>query len=466
MTSRMERATRTLGCDRNDLTGTVSAFLGVARPRSPLAAQLAAGAFARLDAAPLGALRIGDLGHTAQDWPALPATAPVMPWQAVTLVDSLAALVNRLSGAELQDAAEGFALRRADFALPAEDLAPGEPPGTGGGAFVRQDAFLDALAATAPGRWSEAQRSLVRQALLQHLADLGDGLLRVSEHTPAPLRWEATGPSRTGRSPVPGTRHVLEARVTAEPARRPPGRWDEVMWGRTTGPVREQWRWEVGWPLSGGEFAAQEGTAEATLGAAVFAGEQTLAALLRGAAVVRQRFTGRLLVPRPAGAPLAAGDPALTIVTLRRLLLAVFNAARSGGRALWPPLPHTGPDGEPGSVIAVLFDHLALPYPAGGEAANAARPGTAVFAAFLAEHAVRLTPLATAYLTGASAAEGSLPLRARHEAGLTAALRPAGGEEADRLIADAGVLPDGMDWSDLLDPAALERFLDDPVPEQ
>jgi hypothetical protein len=60
---------------------------------------------------------------------------------------------------------------------------------------------------------------------------------------------------------------------------------------------------------------------------------------------------------------------------------------------------------------------------------------------------------------------GELPLRRRPEAPKRTAFA-AGGEAADLLVADTGLLPDGMAWIDLLDVAALEEFLAATEPDQ
>lgn len=241
------------------------------------------------------------------------------------------------------------------------------------------------------------------------------------------------------------------------------------MWGPPAPVPAHYWRWEVGWRLPSGRFIDQEGTTESTVAAAVFGAEQTLASLLRHAPAVRQRFTGRLLVPRTA-APRPGTDPALDVVSLRSLLLAVFNEDRSasGGPEpdgdRWPPVPHTGSDGQLGSLTAALFDHISLPFPDEGESANNAVPGSPAFTRFLAQHAVVLTPPALTYLADLSGTHGLAAVRDRHAAGLRAVL-DGGADYADRLTADLGPLPTGMAWTDLSDPTTLERFLDEPAVE-
>lgn len=82
-------------------------------------------------------------------------------------------------------------------------------------------------------------------------------------------------------------------------------------------------------------------------------------------------------------------------------------------------------DGELHSTLAVIFDHLVLPLPAPGSAADHARPGSAALAEFLIAEAVTLTPAAQCYLAGTSdAGPGLQSLAARHAAGWRAVLDP------------------------------------------
>ncbi|MET9778595.1 hypothetical protein ABZ023_30825 [Streptomyces sp. NPDC006367] len=128
-------------------------------------------------------------------------------------------------------------------------------------------------------------------------------------------------------------------------------------------------------------------------------------------------------------------------------------------------MPHQDENKEC-SLVAILLDDCSLPCPELGDPSNSADPAGAAFEDFLRSHAVVLTPPARAYLAGLSAAgPGELPLRRRHETAMRAVFA-VGGEAADLLAADTGPLPDHMAWIDLLDVAALERFLTATEPDQ
>ncbi|MFF4924258.1 hypothetical protein ACFY4B_27050 [Kitasatospora sp. NPDC001261] len=444
----------------------VCAFAGEPAPGNDLARRLVGETLAALDQAPRGTLMIADLAYGAKDWPELPVTLPATPWEAVTLVDALAALVRSLTAGQLREAAAGLGLRRGELLTALLDALPDGPTSA-----MQELGLLAALADSAPQTWTTDQQQAVRKAVLVRLAALGDAFVRVTEHQPAPLPWLAQHGILTGCHRVAASPNILEAVLRREPDRSDVrDALDGVIWGEAGARGREHWRWKVGWRLPDGRFASHEGAVEATRAAAVFAAEQTVAELLRRAPAVRQRFTGRLLVPR-GRRPQSAAE--VEVVTLRALLLAVFNEDRDLHRQaateghLWPSLPHTGPDHQIVSTTAALFEHLGLPYPCVGEEANTAEPGTEAFDAFLQEHAVVLTPPARAYLAGLGAAgPGHRQLRERHASGLSAAVRPGTPEEDQLLVADLGPLPEGMVWSDLLDPPALERFLDEQLQER
>jgi len=478
-TSRLELAATALEVPAQEaaLAGAVCAFRGYPAPGPGLASRLVGQALTALDQVPIDVhLYVHDLKDTAQKWPALPVTLPTMPWQAATLVDDLAALLTALSPEQLREAAEGLALTRGEVSLVYRFLTDDWPTGIRPlpdpvaqpeERRAREAELLQMFDHVAPDAWTSEQAGAVCKALLVRLASLGDALLRVSALAPAPLDWQADGAGLTARLPVPGAPQPLEAHVTAKPVEPHLfASWDDPVWGHPQGAARrEYWEWNVGWRSAGGVFHNDAQSSEATQAAARFGAEQTLAAYAAQAPTVRQRLRNRLLVPRQPDR-LAMGDPVVLVLGLRQLLESVLDEYRSESRRSepgdgggWRVLPHQGEDQE-NSLVVILLDNCSLPYPELGDSANDADPASPAFVDFLRSHAVVLTPPARAYLAGLSqAGPGELPLRRRHEAAMRAALA-VGGEAADLLVADTGPLPDGMAWIDLLDPAALEEFLD------
>ncbi|MEU5476677.1 hypothetical protein [Streptomyces mirabilis] len=457
--SRIQAAVRHLNSPVPRLPDVICAFAGEPVPTDPLARRLISETFAAVDAVPLGTIAVHDLAQTADDWPALPITFPPTPWQAATLVDAIADLLRPLAPDDLRAAAAGFALRYADLnlALLGIDLHQGAESApearrwtlgeTTGAGYLEEQSRVEELRDIPPASWTPTQCMAVRKALIEHLAGLGDGLLRVTEHVPAPLAWDrACDLQHQASVPVPHSPNVIEVRLRPEPLTDPVVlHFDRALWPRPGTPPRAPWRWEVGWTLPDGEFIEETGTVETTYSAATFAAEQTAAGYLRAAPAVRQRYTGRLLVPRPAG-ELSGTDPALKVVTLRRILWAASGQDFDTKPSL-------------DNLLASLFDTLSLPYPRGGDPSIGQRPGHEAFDAFLATHAVVLTPPARAYLQGVCAAgsDGG-SVHERHGAGLRRALAAASDEESERLVSDVGPLPNGVAWIDLYDAAGLDRF--------
>ena len=460
--SRIQVAVRHLNATETQLPDMICAFIGEPVPADPLARRLITEAFAVVDAVPLGTIAVHDLAQTADDWPALPITLPPTPWQAATLVDAVADLLGSLTPEELRDAAAAFALRHADLHLAflGLDLHQDAGSATSGRRWTLgkrsgarelsgdgEQSRVDELRDTPPASWTPAQCMAVRKALLEHLASLGDGLLRVTEHAPAPLAWDRSEDEHQAAVPVPHSHNVFEARLRPEPLTDPVVlHFDQPLWPGPRPPARAPWRWEVGWSVPDGKFIEETGTVETTYAAATFAAEQTVASYLRNAPAVRQRYTGRLLVPRPAG-ELSGTDPALKVVALGRILWAVSGEDFDASPAL-------------DDLLASMFDNLRLPYPGDGDPDVAARPGHEAFDAFLATHAVVLTPPARAYLQGVcGSGANSGSVHERHVAGLRRALATASGDEAERLVTDLGPLPEGLAWIDLYDADGLDRFL-------
>ncbi|MEV6956110.1 hypothetical protein [Streptomyces sp. NPDC051183] len=265
---------------------------------------------------------------------------------------------------------------------------------------------------------------------------------------PAPLHWIPHGEQHTATAPVPGSSTRLEARLRPEPLpeQELPG-FDAPLWPGPPAVPRAPWHWEIGWSLPDGEFITEASAAKRTLAAAVFAAEQTIVEYQAAAPAVRQRWTGRLLVPRSPGL-LSAADPALMVVTLLDVLWAVLRE-------------DFGNKASTRGLLASLYAALRVPVPQAGEPGAGGRIGESAFDSFLAVHAVVLTPPARAYLDGvvAAALEGGR-VREHHAAGLRAALSGTSDEHAQRLVAELGPLPSGQAWIDLYDDEGLERFLD------
>lgn len=464
--SRTRDAARYLGVDPSRLPDAVCAFAGEPTPTGPLARRLLADAFAVLDSAPQGILMVHDLFHTAGDWPDVPRTLPPTPHEAVSLVRALADLLTPLAPDELRDAATGFALRRVSLylalraeesrrfhALPRIGLRPllgrdDDPVGS----ISREDeqARANALRDTPPQDWTDEQTTTVRKTLLEHLAEIGDGLLRVTEHAPAPLQWNHDDDHQhIAVVPVPGSPERLEARLAPEPVQGPviPG-FDAPLWpGGPPAPPYAPWRWEVGWCAPGGKFITEAGTAEKIYAAAVFAAEQTVVEYLEAAPDVRQRWTGRLLVPRPRGL-VSAADPAARVSTWPDLLYAVSDEDFD--------LPSTA-----GEFLASVLESLHVPSPGPGEPGAGSRPGEAEFGAFLATQAIVLALPVRTYLDAVSRAalDGHL-VRDHHAVGLRHVLHESAAHPHGQLTADLGPLPDGMAWTDLYEPEGLERLLE------
>jgi len=466
--SRVHDAARYLAVAPARLPEVICAFAGQPTPAGPVARGLTAGLLEVLGSAPRGILMVHDLAQTADDWPGEPNTLPPTPGEAVTLVRALAGLLDPLTADELRDAAAGFALLRIDLYLglrAAETRRPRAVPRDGafplvtddddgpGGRFSLAD-YQDRLAAlrdTQPRDWTGEHRAVVFKKLLEQMAGIGDALLRVTQHAPAPLKWDTSDTRcHTASVSVPGSPERLEARLCPEPANRPvfPGAFDP-LWtggGGPEVPPLSPWRWSIGWcPPPGGEFVSQDGTVERTHEAAVFGAEQTIAWMLARAPRVRQRWTGRLLVPRQ-GLP-DANDPVAKVMSWNYFLVGVQDEDFSRSCTVE-------------EFLVSVFDSLSTPYPRAGDPAAGSRPGEAAFDGFLASHAVILASPVRAYLAGVtSAAVDGQRVQDHHAAGLSRVLREAAAQPGGSLAADMGPLPAGMAWTDLYGHEELERFV-------
>lgn len=463
--SRVHDAARYLAVAPARLPEVICAFAGQPTPAGPVARGLTAGLLEVLGSAPRGILMVHDLAQTADDWPGEPNTLPPTPGEAVTLVRALAGLLDPLTPDELRDAAVGFALLRIDLylgLLAAETLRPRAVPRDGAFPLVTDDddgprgrfslagyqGRLAALRDTPPRDWTGEQRAVVFKVILEQMARTGDALLRVTQHAPAPLRWDTSDAScHMASVPVPGSPERLEARLCPEPVNSPefPGAFDPLWPDGPELPALSPWRWRVGWCLPGGEFVSQEGTAEITHDAAVFGAEQTVVWTLARAPQVRQRWTGRLLVPRQ-GLP-DANDPVTDVVSWSYFLVGVRDEDFSRSCTVE-------------EFLVSVFDSLSTPYPRAGDPAAGSRPGEPAFDGFLASHAVILAAPVRAYLAGVtSAAVDGQRVQDHHAAGLSRVLQEAAAQPDGSLAADMGPLPPGMTWTDLYKHEELGRFV-------
>lgn len=476
---RIGRAAHSFGVPPERVPDAACGFAGRATATGPAGRGLLDRLVARIEQVPLGTLiTVADLSDAAACGdPGPHRLVPPVPEPIVDVVAFVDVLLAGLRPDQLRTAAGDVALDRATVRHAAVQLAPS--PAT--------DLFTDdledyeglaqrhiaVLRGVDPDRWGRAATAVLRRALRLYLAEIGDAVLRASEWQSGPaLAWQPRADGAlVATCPVPGAPTPLLARLGPHPG---------GVGGEDAGAVfgtRSPWVglphcWEVGWGEDDERFGRYGGRSEASLPAARFAAEVTLAGLVADPARVRMPWTGALLVPRPAGTRNIDGH----VVDLADVLVAVMNQHRGergdrdpGG---WAMRPHTLGDGGLGSVVAVVLDHLGLPYPGERDPAGDAPVASSVFAAFLAAHAVTLTPLARCYLAGmGDAGPGERTLRARHTAGMLAVLRDDLGDDAEPtpphphdapLGRELPLLPDpgypAPGYAALVDIDALERY--------
>lgn len=262
--SRVRDAARHLGVGPLGLADAVCAFVGEPTPASPLARRLLADAFTALDSTPRGILMVHELLHTAVDWPEVPHTLPPTPDEAVARVLDLADLLQPLTAGELRAAAAGFALRRGRLylALLAEEIrrlsallgsacarSSATIPTPPEGSRLRTSRPARPPRGTPRPRSGATSRVRCPQDAAGAPAGIGDGLLRVTEHAPAPLEWNRDDERwHFAAIPVLGSPERLEVRLQPEPTQGPviPGADDPLWPGDLPCPPHAPWRWEVG----------------------------------------------------------------------------------------------------------------------------------------------------------------------------------------------------------------------------
>ncbi|MEV3858117.1 hypothetical protein AB0J38_27775 [Streptomyces sp. NPDC050095] len=331
-----------------------------------------------------------------------------------------------------------------------------------------------AMALTSPARWDEVQvagaRAGLVRTLCEVLAPIADAVHGVR---PVPLVWwwHHDGAAQACWRPS-GAAETVEIHVerlrAADTGQKP----DLDVWGREA--AGERWAWQIGWPAPGGGVIVHEQQRAESARAAMRQAAQVLRTLAEQSDTVRQRFTGRLLIPRtnsPAadfrGQPVARSGRAWRtglLVEVLELMVGPHGLAvdESGDVALGHgAVVHTNAAYEPLSAVAIVLNQLELPVPAQGEEANTARVQDPAFTRFLDAHAVALSPATTLYLLGLQAAPDASSAADRHQAGLQRLLDHAQHTDGglDVLLTELGPPRDGTTFADLVDPDLLDDHL-------
>jgi hypothetical protein len=416
--SRLARAARTFMVGPDQVIDGACRFAGRDQPVSHVGRFLLERFVPRLNEVPLGILATpNDLADAAED--ALLGKGvqiPALPEPIVEVAAFIDVLLSRQSPCDLRAAAVSLGLDRGT-ALRAAVLT------RAGKTLEGLDHHVSALEAGDCRDWPAEQTQVLRVALGLYLADVGDAVLRASEWQPAPLSWRsAPGGGLIAVKPIPAAPQPLEAHIAYEPSMHP------AMAGRElfgTGRVRPERipEWQVGWRNGDGRFESYSTSREASLPAAQFAAAVIIQSLADKADQARMRFTGALLVPRPAD----GRNTDSRAIDLEEILVAVLNQYRSELRYPqpgWPMRPHRTADADLGSIVAALFDQIGTPWPGLRDDACNVPADSDEFSRFLSAHALALTPLARCYLAGmGDAGPGERTLADRHRAGMRAVLR-------------------------------------------
>ncbi|MGP3951200.1 hypothetical protein [Streptomyces sp. 7N604] len=323
-------------------------------------------------------------------------------------------------------------------------------------AFLRSAAELELMVLTdeSPGAWGTVAGTALRAALVGRLAFLSSVFAEVAGLPQAPsLAWQEVGPGRwRAVECLPGATAPLVITAKLDPSR-----------ARESVPnlsVAGAARWCVSWDVPGAGSCTYEAGNAGGLGFAQWHAHQAVQRLrcTPGGA----RHGGRLLIPVDPSAPASVAPP-VRHLGLGAVLSAVIarweDALIAGGPAggLWVSLPHMSPGGEAASAAAALLHDLEAPCPTAAEPVNHAAVDAPGFAAFLASHALALTPAARAYLAGlADSGPGPDTIAHRHAAAMRAVLAllltPS---QASAVAAEIGPPPADGGYRALLDPTQL-----------
>lgn len=462
---RRHRAAAAFGCTSGDLPAGLLRFAGLPQPGSPANTALSA------------ALDFVAEEPQLPDWLELARIrlwhARLHPRSEVEILSPAARSVLRRLCRYTEDL-DGTALRSAAFALvprawlsdaladavaahaaepetrpPALDLCDTSNSATLQNAAAHE---LEALTHELSQSWGGVAWTALRAALVWRLSYLCSVFAEVAGLPQAPpLAWQETAPGHwRAVEQIPGA----TAPVIATAHENPPSEDDLFLPLSVSGAVR----WGVTWDAPHAWTNAYETGDTSGIAYAQWHAQQTVRRLRDTPGGARRG--GRLLVPvapcTPASVPvrhLGLGDVLRAVLELWEDALTTPdpNAVR------YISLPHVLPDGTRASAAALLLSDLDAPCPTAKEPVNNAAVDDVAFAAFLAAHAVELTPAARAYLAGlADSGPGPDTISHRHEAALRAVLALLSApDRAAAAAAEIGPPPTDGGYRTLLDPRRL-----------
>ncbi|UHJ58809.1 hypothetical protein LT337_32410 (plasmid) [Mycolicibacterium fortuitum] len=349
--------------------------------------------------------------------------------------------IRKMPTAELHDAAQQLGLRTdtAKSSIPRALLAQ-RGGGNTGAAFdkdlwlAQQAAVLDKLRTTPDSSWEPVHHDALQRAVVAHLAQFGDALLRTSEYTtPLPeLTWQRTeGGSFQSTYQHRELPRPLTVRITAEPHQL--GHTSEELLARPTSTpaVQIEYLSHVGILDDDGHFDSFiESDTHSEL-AATFAARELVAELMKDPRSVRSHGAGeRLLVPLSAE-DIAENGASRTCelwsYDLYSLLVDVrdLHGEDPSKSQLWTRadlLPH----------LLEIRD-LGLPASINESPAFTDPADSGALDRFFAEYGYINSRMVRPYLIGLTQSPGAVPLNERHNAGMQSVLASF---PADQIVAE------------------------------
>ena len=328
---RVPRAARTFCVEVGDLSAVAAAacsFAGVAPPAGPLSHALVQRMMVIIDPVPLGVLVTRQDLYDAATPTGPTGNLPPIPDEVTDVLNAVDAEISEMPPQHLQVLAADLGLDVATSNIAAiltrRDRAADDEPDEASSPQPLRDvsdprnaveraqadaveaAVLAALAQNPPAAWGPGEVRILRQAVRQLLAQLGDALLWASEWQPHPLAW-GTASSGTddelGRPiaevavrPVPGRDTPVQAHVLT--ARRPPPEDEPLFSGGPHAQIPAGRRWAVGWQDRGGQLRHYEGDTAPSSAAARYSAEVVVDHLVAHSTTARLPMSGELLVPR------------------------------------------------------------------------------------------------------------------------------------------------------------------------